>query len=163
MKTLLFALLLGFSIASSAGWVEGTVVGVRDDNSKAPLGVFFSTYPSTGHATGVWHTIDVTSKGVPVEAKSIFLSGILIITHGINSQQCDLTVSLRAPGDTLNAGNYIGQTFEASIGNGMRSNMSSRVPLVNGQFEIQWNYSGNGQWPNYCSYGVNLSIQDYVR
>jgi hypothetical protein len=163
MRAFLTALLLLFPASALAGWQEVNVIGVRTDNSKAPTVIFINTYTGTGPAPGVWHQIDVTALGVPADAKAAFLSGILIISHGTTAQTCDLTVSLRAPGDDLLAGNYIGQTIETAVGGGQRSNMSSWVPLVGGKFEFQWNRNTYGPWPSECSYGINLSLQAYGR
>lgn len=158
-----FLLLLCFPMLAAADWVEGSIAGVRNDNSKAPIAVFVNSYTPAGPGAGQWVSIDTAPMGIPADAKAVFLSGVLIITHGTTQQTCDLQVSLRAPGDQLNAGNYIGQTIEASVGNGMRSNMSSWVPVKNGHFEFWWYRSTYGQWPSECAYGINLSLQQYIR
>lgn len=151
------------AFAAHAGWVEGSVTGVRDDNSKAPIAIFVNTYTNTGPTEAVWNRLSLASLGVPSDAKGVFLSGILIITHGTTVQTCDLTISFRAPGDTIDAGNYIGQTIEAAVGSGQRSNMSTWAPARNGEIEFYWKRNTPGQWPTECSYGINLSAQAYVR
>lgn len=151
------------TFTANAGWVEGSVTGIRDDNSKAPIALFINSYTNTGPASGVWHRITLSSMGIPSDAKGVFLSGILIITHGTTTQTCDLTISFRAPGDTLDAGNYIGQTIEAITGSGQRSNMSTWAPARDGEIEFQWRKNTSGQWPSECAYGINLSAQAYIR
>lgn len=164
MKKLFAAIALALvAFAAQAGWVEGSVVGVRDDNSKAPIPIFINSYTNYGPASGMWHRISLESMGIPADAKGVFLSGILIITHGTTTQTCDLTISFRAPGDTIDAGNYIGQTIEAITGSGQRSNMSTWAPARNGEIEFYWKRNTTGQWPSECSYGINLSAQSYVR
>lgn len=161
----LFALLLAslLSITASAQWVEGNTVGVRADNSKAPNAIFLNSATPTGPAENVWHRIPVSRLDIPSDALSVFLSGMLIITHGNYSQTCDLHITFRAPGNDMVAGNYIGQTIETAIGSGQRSNMSTWTPVVNGEIEFQWNRNTYGPYPNECAYGINLSAQAYVR
>lgn len=144
-------------------WQESTSIFINPDNTKRPAVVFVNSYTASGPVAAYWATIDLKPYGVPADAKAAFLSGILIITHGSNVVTCDLSVALRAPGSQLDPGNYIGQTIEAKPENGMRSNMASWVPLVNGTFEMQWNRSTQGQWPTDCAYGINLSLQAWTR
>jgi hypothetical protein len=151
---------------SDLGWTEVGHIGVRNDNSKAPIAFFVNTEDLPGGpAAGIWHPIAVRDLGMPYDVVSVFLSGILIITHGTTVESCDVTVALRAPGDSLSAGNYIMQTIEASVGNGQRSGGASWAPVKDGVFEIQWNFlpAGAGDWPLHCSFGINLSAQQYVR
>ena len=136
MKTLFIATVLFSFIAQAGSWVSGTM-HVRDDNSKVPIALFVNSYTPTGPASGSWQTISLSSLGIPTNAKSVFLSGMLIITHGTTAQTCDLTIAFRAPGDTLAAGNYIGQTIEAAIGSGQRSTMSTWAPASGGNIEFQ--------------------------
>lgn len=150
-----------FPLLAHAGWVSGTL-HVRDDNSVTPNAVFINSYTPVGPAAGAWVTIDVSSLGIPPTAKSVFLSGILIVTHGTNSVTCDLTISFRAPGNSMTAGNYIGQAIEAAVGGGQRSTMSTWAPVKDGKIEFQWNRNTFANWPTDCAYGINLSAQAYV-
>lgn len=161
----LFALLLAslLSIAASAQWVEGNTVGVRADNSKAPNAIFLNSATPTGPSEKVWHRISVASLDIPEDALSVFLSGMLIITHGYNPQTCDLWITFRAPGNDMVAGNYIGQTIETQVGGGIRSNMSTWAPVKNGEIEFYWSRNTAGPYPSECAYGINLSAQAYVR
>ena len=148
---------------ANAGWVEGTVQGVRDDNSKSPIAIFVNTYAGIGVANGVWTRVKVADWGIPADAKSVFLAGLLIITHGTTAQTCNITITFRAPDNTLTAGNYIGQTIEAATGGGQRSNMATWTPVKNGEIEFLWQRGTTGQWPTECAYAINLSAQSYVR
>lgn len=152
---------LVISVTAQAGWVTGSV-HVRDDNSKTPIALFVNSYTGVGPVANQWHQIDVTTFDVPATAKSVFLSGLLIITHGTSIATCDLTFSSRAPGDSLLAGNYITQTIEASTGNGQRSAMAIWTPVKDGKIEIYWGRNTGGQYPTDCAYGINLSAQAYI-
>lgn len=135
---------------------------MRDDNSVSINAIFVNSYTGAGASAGSWHLLDVTTLGIPITAKAVFLVGILIITHGITDVLCDLSLALRAYGDPLNPGNYIGQTIERWVGGGQRSTMSSWVPVKQGKFEYYWSRSTFDQWPTSCAYGINLSAQAYI-
>lgn len=144
-------------------WVQGNTFGVRDDNTTAVNAIFVNSHTGYGGVDREWHEVNVVPLGVPADAKAVFLAGILIITHGTTEETADLTIALRAKGDALNPGNYIGQTTEPHVGGGQRSNMAAWVPLRDGKFEYYWTRSTQGQWPANSSYGINLSLQAYVR
>jgi hypothetical protein len=123
-----------------------------------------------GCAPATWCKVAVSDYGLPKDTKAVFLSGILIITHGMTPETADLKVGLRAFGDvtdpeTISPGGvwYDGQTVEAAVGNGQRSTMSTWVPVRDGAFEFRWERSTGGQWPTNSSYGVNLTIQAHAR
>lgn len=163
-KLLILLLLSSASYAQQSGtWTEGTIFGVRTDNTNAVNALFVNTYTETSPSDGKWTTIDVTALGVPANAKAVTLTGILIITHGMTPELCDLHIAIRAVGDDLHPGNYIGQVEETSVTGGQRSTMSTLVPLREGKFEYYWTRSTQGNWPNHCSYGINLSLQGYIR
>lgn len=167
MKKLLTAFVLAFicslGFAQAIPWAKSSEFYTNPDNSKAPAPVFVNSYSYTGPTAGGWVQIDLKPYGVAADAKAAFLSGLLIITHGTSQQVCDATVSLRAPGSGLQAANYLGQVVEAHVGGGQRSGFASWVPLVNGVFEFQWSRSTFGQWPQECSYGINLSLQAWTK
>ena len=100
---------------------------------------------------------------MPTGVKSVFLTGLIIITHGTTAATCDLTFAVRAPGDTLAAGNYICQTVEAHVGGGQRSGCSTWAPVVNDEIEFQWNRNTFTAYPAGCAYGINLSAQAYIQ
>lgn len=152
------------SAPAFADWTEGATIGVRTDNARTPTAIFANTYTGIGAAgEGVWLRVAVADLGIPPDAKAVFLSGILIITHGVTPQTCDLTISVRAHGDSMHEGFYIGQVIEASVGNGQRSTMSTWAPVRDGYFEYFWKRNTAGQWPSECAYAINLAAQAYVR
>lgn len=144
-------------------WHECTLVGVEDDNSKGPIGIFFNTAAGIGPGPGVWTQVDCKPLGVPADVKSVFLSGLLIISGGSEATTYNLTLALRAPGSTLDPGNYLGQTIAVGAASGSRSGFASWVPVVNGVFEYQWNKDSSPPYPTGGAYAVNLSLQSYVR
>ena len=151
--------------ASGQGWTEGLVMGVREDDAGVTV-IFLNTYGQPdGLAPGIWHGIDVTALGVPRDAIAVFISGLLIISHGWTPETCSLTMAFRAPGSQTLAGNYIFQTIEAAIFGGQRSNAAAMIPVKNGKFEMNWSQSSptDKMWPEVCSYGVNLRASAYVR
>lgn len=162
MKLFVLSLLL-FCNSSFAQWVEGSTVGVRADNSKTPGSVFVNSWTGSGPQAGAWTRIPISQFGMPDDVISVFLTGIIVITHGRTPQICDMQVAIRAPGDMLDAGSYIGQAVEVDIHGGQRSNMSTWAPVRDGHIEIIWNRSTYGQWPDECAYGMNLSAQAYLR
>lgn len=143
-------------------WSRATETWVTLDNSTSPQVVFANSSTGAGCPSGQWCTVDLTTVGVATDAKSAFLSGMLLITHGNTSQLCDLTVSFRAPNSAMTPNYYLAQAIEAHIGGGQRSTMSTWVPLVSGAFQWQWNRNTQGAWPAECAYGVNLSLQAWV-
>lgn len=115
-------------------------------------------------ASGVWHRVDLKPFGVSADAKSAFLSGMLIITHGSAAETADITITASRPGDnSRDCAKTMGQAIEASVGNGIRSNVSFWVPLINGEFDWCWKGSTGGVWPNNSAYGANLSLLAWVR
>jgi len=164
MKINIFAfLLLITSFAANAGWVEGTTIGVRDDNPKIPVVLFINTYTNTGDTPDTWHQINVNSLGVPSDAISVGLGGVGIITHGTTAELCEITVTFRAPGNSLNIGDYIIQVIEPHLNGGERQTAFVQTPVVNGYIEYSWHRATTGEWPDHCSYGMNLAIQNYIR
>jgi hypothetical protein len=162
----------------SAQWVEGQRIGVSNDNAKRPLAVFVrwdgaGTVPNRAIPARQWVTIDLTNgpqwivngdpetyqPNLPHDAKAIFLSGILVITHPSDGRAviCDLTANFRAPGSNLPHDSYQMQTIEASSGNGMRSNAAVWVPVKDRQFEMYWSFTEG------CPSLINLSLQAYLR
>lgn len=153
--------------ASTGGWVSGQVY-VRNDNSKYPIAIRnYSEEPDHptgfGDKAGEWVDVDVTLLGLPVDTKAVFLSGLLIISHGTTNEDCNLTVTFRAPGNGLESDQYSAQTIEPFVYGGQRSTMSQWVPVIGGRFEYQWNRNTFKPYPVECSYGINLSLQAFVR
>ena len=101
----------------------------------------------------------------------IFLSGLLIITHGTTPETADMYVGFRAYGDTgteaglpASGGTwYLGQSVETSVTGGQRSAMATWVPVRDGKFEFRFSKATPGTYPIHSSYGVNLTIQAWGR
>lgn len=114
-------------------------------------------------------TVDLTQPpyNLPTDAKVAFLSGMLIITHGTSSETADIHVTVGADGDPnfeCNAQTrYLGQTIEASVGNGQRSNAAFWTPLTNGKFKFCYWVATPGSWPTNSAYGLNFSLQMWGR
>lgn len=150
-------------------WIEADKIAVRNDNAKAPVCIFINTVnaPSTwtppNVTADVWTTVDLAPYGVPLDATAVFLSGILLISHGTDAGTADVWANFRAPGDTLASGNYQMQTIEAAFGSGQRSNASVWVPVVNGKFEFFWHTNQTSAYPAGSAVGMNLSLQAYTR
>lgn len=136
--------------------------------------VYVQTHLPSGNLgpqqTGVWHTVDLGAFGVPPDAVSAFLSGMLVITGGSTAEVADIQVGFRQPGDTTPCTKYIGQTVYQTnvvsgqtIGGGQRSNMATWVPLADGKFEFCYLLSTQGAWPANASYAINLSLQAWAR
>lgn len=137
-----------------------------------PLGlVFFNTATGDGIVTpvygrtyprGVWTRINLLDK-IPSDTKAIMVAGLLIITHGLASETSDLTINLKPPSSPENPLNYEGQVIEPFTGGGQRSPFFSVVGVENGEVDFWWNVQQLGTYPDYSSYGVNLTVQGIIR
>lgn len=163
LLAVLLSLFCAVAQANGVQWMEGSVLGVPVGNAKNPMAIFANSYTQAGPPAGVWTPVYVEQHGVPGDAIAVYLSGILIITHGTTAETADLTVAFRACGNDLPAAAYSGQVVEAHVGGGQRSGVSTWVPLSGACFEWQWNRSTSGTWPTNSAYGINLSMQAYVR
>ncbi len=149
-------------------------IAIRTDSAASRGDLFVNTYTGAtvpdGCVAGHWCRVMVSSYGLPEDTKAIFVSGILIITHGMKSETADLQVGFRAAGDNNDPAKvvpggvwYSAQSVEAAIGNGQRSTMASWIPVRNGAFEFKWTRSTSGSWPESSSYGINLTFQAFAR
>lgn len=121
-------------------------------------------------APGVWHTIDLKPKPseVPADAVALLLSGILIITDGLGSNDTSIAMAFQSPSAGNNVANYEMQTCAVLSTGGSRSNAQAIVPCINGCIDYSW-YRGNsnGEWPTGpipayptgAAYGFNLNVQ----
>ena len=134
---------------------------VSPEPKDSPRAVFFNTYTGVGGGPDIWHTVDMSSY-VSEACTAIHLSGILIITHGTTAETADLRLWLT--NDTNTTKSYVGQTIEAAVGGGQRSNMACWVKLdANKKFYYKYKMTNPGTtWPTYSSYGANLSMDAYV-
>lgn len=125
-------------------------------------GPFANSYTGQGLSFGTTHTIDASKFGAPPNAVGVQMTGILIITHGTQSETCDLMVYAR-PDSSKPWYGYKGQTIEAHVGGGQRSNHTLFVPLVDRKFQLLLRGAeGKAQWPQGCSYGVNYLVDYWV-
>lgn len=177
MKKLIAAILASLLFAPAfAGWIEGSTVGVPDDNAKRPLAVFVSTEtswtaPIISIPANTWVTIDLANGSIwnlngdttsyqpnlPSDTKAVFLSGLLVISHPGGSVTCDLWANFRRPGSSLPHDSYQVQTIEATSGAGIRSNAAVWVPVSDRKFQFYWYHTPG------CPSLINLSLQAYVR
>ena len=153
-------------------------MAVAAGDAKYPTGIFINTTAgvSGNPPYGTWNTLDLVNGhdpvsgqpfNIPSDVKAVFISGLLIITHGATPEVAGIAITFRAPGNPLPGGdNKLMQTIEAAIGGGQRSNAAVWVPVVNGKVEWYW-WVENGlpafNWPTNSAYGANLSIQGYMR
>ena len=151
-------------------WIVGDEIGVIADTT-AKKGEFHNMVVFLNSATGdgvdkypmnQWATVDLSGY-VPENTKAVFLSGMLIITHGSVAETCDLHTYFRS-GNSVTDTQYVGQTVEAHIGGGQRSNHSVWVPLDDGKFQFKWNSSTYpNTYPTHRSYGVNMRLNAWLR
>lgn len=150
-------------VVALAGWVEGTIIGVRDDSAAEPTVFFGRTSPNGGLAPGVWHDLDVTDWGMPSDTKAVFLQGLLIIT-GSTTQNltCNLEVSAKKYGDDSQV--YVCQTAISQQWDGERSACSIWVPVHNSKFRVRYAISPTTDFNNGgCAFAANLKAGAYVR
>lgn len=126
----------------------------------APQAIFANSYAGQGLPFGRANTVDLTSIAPP-NAVAVAMSGMLIISHGTNQETCDLRVWFR-PDESARWGDYRGQTVEAHLGGGQRSNHSIVVPMKDRKFQVWFDPAGTPQWPQGCSYGVNYKVDYWV-
>ena len=133
--------------------------------------VFLNTYSGDGvtkpwngltFARNGWTTVDL-SQHIPTDAKSVFLQGLLIISHGTNNETANLTINLRPPSSTEAGTNYEGQVIEFEAGGGQRSPFAAWVSVENARFQFLWNSNSLGTWPDWSAFAVNLTLQAFTR
>lgn len=156
--------LAGCQAPAPTGFVEGTTLGVVAHSPKQVQAIFLNSHTGEGMATfpeDEWATVDV-SHVIPAEATAVYLSGLLIITHGTVEGVCDLTLAYRNHGET-DEYSYSAQTIEAAVNAGKRTPHSIWIPVRDGRFQIKWHRSTTGSWPEHCAYGINLNLVAYLR
>lgn len=144
-------------------YFEGHTVGViRGSPANSFPVIAVDTYHGNGPVPDQWHTVDV-SHLVPPDTKAIFLTGMLIITHGkIEKEMCGMTVAFRVYGDPFEYP-YTAQAGEVVAGAGKRDHYSDWIEINDGKFEFKWRRITTGEWPEHCSYGLNLKVGAYLR
>lgn len=165
MRNLILVMLLSISCFGYS-FVEGTTIGVP---SKSPTGIapviFINTATGAGvteNPSGEWSVIDLSGI-VPDGTKAVRLDGLMLITHGSTSETANLTIAFRSVGETYSY-TYNMQVIEASTGNGQRSIGGDWIAIdENKCFEIKWDRTSQGQYPEFSSYGINLRLTAYLR
>lgn len=162
-------ILFGWLVFSDcqAQWTEGNTVGVRVDTAREDNMISVNShYAPTSFPAFEWHTVDVTTQGVPLDAKAVYITGIFVITHGPAPAICDMEVSMKAFGSQQRP-RLMGQVVEAHPGGGQRSTFGHWVPLRDGKFQFHWTRTTWGVWSNTptgsCAYGMAAWPQAYVR
>lgn len=144
-------------------YTEAERIGIiRGGPSNTRPLITADTYWHNGYQPGQWYTIDAT-EFVPIDAKGIYLSGMLIITHGpIDGEMCGLTMRFRGWGDKSER-NYMAQAGTTVAGGGIRQHYGDWIELRSGKFEFKWDRITQGEWPEHCSYALNFRATAYVR
>jgi hypothetical protein len=152
-----------------AQWVEGSVIGINPDNPKGPLAIYIARdQPGwldgwavpLGLQVDRWNTVTLP---VPVDAKAVFLSGLLVITHPMVTTwsypggTCEVRATFRAPGSAHHEDNFQIQALEAHTGGGVRSTVATWAPVTNRQVEFFYRMTPG------CPSLINLSLQAYLR
>ena len=160
-KVILSVSLLSLMSPVFAEWVSGSVKVYAPSPSDAPMGVFFNSYTGAGAAVNTWTTVDL-SDVVPDNTIAVYLTGILIITHGTKQETADMHMFFRQDQSYDPKGRYTHQVIEASSRNGQRSTMGVWVALdANKRFQYKWETGPEsiyGQYPAYSAYGANLLV-----
>lgn len=157
-------------------WVEGGIVGFRNNNSKRPNALFTSTAnppgrtsptdPHDGFCMGEWHDLDLRTKcDLPEDCIGVFLQGLMIITAGYAPITANVHAGFRVPGDDLTPDSYQIQAMEglpAPYG-GVRSTVALAIPVKDGITQFRWDYAGTGCYPASAAYAINLALGFYVR
>jgi hypothetical protein len=143
-------------------WQEG-MVRVPSRAWDTPQVVFVNTYAwPASPEPACWHELSMAQLGFPASTKAILVAGILIITHGYAEEIGNMTLTFREYGGTRTPGNYQMQVCAPKVGDGPRVPGFCVVPVAEGRCEFWWNRSTKGEWPEHCSYGINLTAQLYV-
>lgn len=126
----------------SIAWANTTWAGDRDDHGQVNL------------RPGRWNTVDLRTYA-PAGATHALLKGILVITHGTTSAQCELVVWWRVPGVAGTAGAYVSQIVSVVPGGGVRTPDTVMVPMREGVAEMWWdaNPSRMAPYPDGCAFG----------
>ena len=164
LACLVAALLLLAGCQTPEGFVEGTRLGIVARSPVQFPAIFVNSHTGEGlkkFPENEWATVDVSGI-VPPETKAVYLSGLLIITHGTVPEVCDLTLAYRNYEDGTDY-TYVAQTIATELNGGQRTPHSIWIPVREGNFEMKWRRSTVGDWPEHCAYGINLNLVAYLR
>lgn len=107
-----------------------------------------------------WITISVADR-VPENAKSIYLTGILIVSSGNSPQVGNMTVSFRRKGETKDY-RHSHQSCICGSPEYSRSGVSVWVPLnEDKEFEFKWVRSTFGSYPDFPAYGMSIFLNGW--
>lgn len=180
MRNILAALVAAMlCLPAQAQWTKLDEVHVSTKPSSSRGDIFWTTLNNIASpvplARSAWNVIDVTTLGVPADAKAIFLSGNLLISHINASAQprayyevANLKVAFRAYGDTSDISScitcqwYLGHTIETD--SGQRSTWATWVPVRAGKIEIRFECTdGHTNAEALSACGINLNVQAWGR
>lgn len=120
---------------------------------------------------GQWYFVDLRPLGVGTDpdtgqyvgAKFVIVNGVAIITGGTQNQNVNPEIHFtfaRPDDNTASCTKYIGQTLNPlQVGGGVRSNVGTLIPTIDGQYKFCFSVNTSGNWPNSPAYGVNLTVQ----
>ncbi len=168
-KLLLIALLTLTPLPAFAQYTQTSQVHCSHDNNVEPtienMTGYINTSTSSGYGayTDTWMEVDVTSLGVPTDAKWIWVHGRLLITLGSTTQSPNMTVLFAKPSSTVNTTKYQLQAIANNAVGGVRQTFATMIPLENGKYKYRWSVNGGlDPWsyrnPSYAVYGMNMTI-----
>lgn len=146
------------------GWIKANEIYTSDDASPIVLFTGDTTSGPLYRTPRVWHTMDLKPLGVTADATYADLSAHMIITD-LTTDIEQLTCTVRRPGSTLAAGNYQFQEVSVAYGDGRRGRQGGVcVPLVNGCFELYWDWTSAGVPDTSASTAlINMALQSWGR
>lgn len=121
----------------------------------------YTLYGLSDYSADQWHTLDVS--GFAPGAQAVFLSVVLIITHGQTAESCVLGFYVRNWGDDTIAWGPASQLTVPLLGDGGRMNYTDWVSVTDGKFDFKWTTTTPGTWPEHCSYGLAIRVSAYAR
>ena len=180
MKALFMtAMMAAFQCAASGEWMECNLAGVNSSMTAQPpalISIHNATLDPEIPMDGTWTTIDVTDL-VPLDARCVRVTGILMISGGYGKTGCDIHIGFRRYGESHNASR--GAQTVAAPRQGARTNYSRWVPLERdgagrAVFQVKLEGFNEGLFPGYrfnrdlrypetCALGVNGWIDAYGR
>ena len=179
MRFLLAALVAAMlCLPAQAQWIKLDEVHVSTRPASSRGDIFWSSLNEIATpvplSRNAWNVIDVTLLGVPADARAIFISGNLLISHfnGMASppiwEIANLKVAFRAYGDTADISScitcqwYLGHVIETE--SGQRSTWATWVPVTDGKIEMRFECTdGHTSNDARSACGINLNIQAWGR
>ena len=118
-----------------------------------------------GPPPDVWTPLDLTRFGVPRDAVSVDVSGLLVITMGSSPGFSNMCLAFRKPGaeNVEIRKHYVFQVV-GNTGDGVRSTAATIVTPVNGIIEYGWFWTGNEPgWPSGPAMAANLTFTRWIK